>query len=140
MSVESGQAFFGNCTRKLFVSFMKPRSNPYYSVCVRLRNDRDTHPLDLGQMTTIIRKRATGFEVELSQHTDSPYYAIDYSIMELDNRDMLVDSNGMLIGSERFAIEKDSGPPPFKKECTCESRVLFHSGCKCGAFKKEKKA
>jgi len=138
MSIEQGQAFFGNCERKLFVAFYKPKANTNYAVSARLRNDRDTHPLDLGSLTFLIRKRATGFEVELSQYTDSPYYALEYTVVEGHTQDAFLDKHGMMVPSELYVIEDDSGPPPFVRKCTCESWTLLHKGCQCGAVTKKK--
>lgn len=104
----------------------------------RGRNDRDFHPLDLSSLTFVIRKKATGFEVELSQYVDSPYYALEYTVVEGHTQDAFLDNHGMMVSSDLYRIiNEDSGPPPFKKECVCDSRVLFHKGCQCGAVKKK---
>lgn len=112
-------AYFGNCERKLFVSLDVPKVDDNYNVIVRVTNSRDVHPLQL--QPRITRKTRYGFEVELDQYTDSPYYALQCEVWE----DAL--------------LAWDPGtPPPFEKRCSCDGHTLLHKGCQCGAVTKRK--
>lgn len=70
-------------------------------------------------------------------------YKVNY-IAVPDDKNYLYGYSGMLFSKEH--IEKDcellskgvntsDTPPEFKKQCSCESHILFTKGCKCGSIK-----
>lgn len=119
--------YFGNCERKLFIKFDTPRADTQYSVHGSIVNHRDVNPLQLSFVVT--RLERYGFEVELPQYTDSPYYALEFDIYDR----FTITSDG-----ETWHLKSAESPPPFKKECSCDGRTLLHKGCQCGAVKKQK--
>ena len=69
------------------------------------------------------------------------YWFVD----EVDNLELVAGfSEGAILGSnDPFWWEDDvtlkfDTPPPVPK-CSCQSRDLFHYGCKCGQFERERK-
>lgn len=119
--------YFGNCERKLFVAFDKPRPNKNYGIRAWLINDRDPNPL---QLTFVIKAKGLyGFEVELDQYTDSPNYAMSWQTF---------DEIPLVSDGENWHHVDAGTPPPFERKCSCEGHTLLHKGCQCGAVPKRK--